>query len=244
MATEVYDIQPSHIAIYQKNEYSLVGTNGSGLFEPTLNGTTPIPYYIGSNQYRCTYEMTDGKLLLRKIIIQLEKDKALVEQEEELKLFGTSFKHTLIDSYSRRTTSYSNGHQVGDVRETIVSIESWEFVTTSPTKPVPFTGSLLLGDGFIGEKMVWNSVILDDGNIGLIMYGGSYPASRYQTLLELSFEEGRLVKELDRSSDIEEFRRITVDFSVKADDRTKWEEDIKPWIVQYMNLDWLDDIDY
>ncbi|HEY9598277.1 MAG TPA: hypothetical protein V6D33_11465, partial [Cyanophyceae cyanobacterium] len=153
-------------------------------------------------------------------------------------------KHTLIDSYSRRTTFYSNGHQVGDVRETIVSIESWEFVTTLPTKPVPFTGTLLLGDGFIGEKMVRNSVILDDGNIGLIMYGGLYPASRYQTLLELSFKEGKLVKELDRSSDIEEFRRITVDFSVKAEDRTKWEEDIKPWIVQYMNLDWLDDTDY
>lgn len=243
MATEVYDIQPNHIAIYQKYEYLLVGTNGSGLFDPAIDGTTPILYYIGCNQYRCTYEITDGKLLLRKILIQLEKDKALVEQEEELKLFGTILEQTLIDSYSRRSTFYSNGHQVGGVRETTVSIESWDFVTTPSTQPVPFTGSLLLGDGFIGEKMVRNSVILDDGNIGLLMYDGPYPASRYQTLLELSFEDGRLVKELDRSSEIKEFRRITVDFSVRAEDRTKWEEDIKPWIMQYMNLDWLNDID-
>ena len=239
MPTELYDIQPSDIAIYQKHEYLVVGTNGSGLFDPALHGTTSVLDYSGWRQYRCTYKIFEGKLLLSKVIIELEKDIATVDQEEEPKLFGKIPNRSIIYSYSREYTFYSNGRQLSTKR-TKVSIESWDFATNPLTEPVPFTGSLLLGDDFVGEKMIRNSVILDNGEIGLIMYEGPYPASRYQTVLELTFEEGRLVKGSDRSADVEEFRRITADCSVKPQDLTKWQEDIKPWIEPYMNLEWLD----
>lgn len=84
------------------------------------------------------------------------------------------------------------------------------------------------------------SVVLDNGKPALLPYRGTYPPTRYQTVYELTFEQGKLVKTTDRSSDIEAHRQITQTEHLQPGDRAKWETEIKPWLSTYMNLDYLD----
>lgn len=57
--------------------------------------------------------------------------------------------------------------------------------------PVPFTGGLLLGADFIEE---------------LYVHMGFHPACKYRHVLELTFENGRLLSQSDRSIEMEEIR--------------------------------------
>ncbi|MBD2077721.1 hypothetical protein H6F86_28310 [Phormidium sp. FACHB-592] len=112
-------------------------------------------------------------------------------------------------------------------------------MTDTCSQPVPFTGSLLLCDGFVGEEMTI-SVVLDNGKPALLPYRGTYPPTRYQTVYELTFEQGKLVKTTDRSSDIEAYRQITQAEQLQPGDREKWQTKIRPWISAYHDLTHLD----
>lgn len=57
--------------------------------------------------------------------------------------------------------------------------------------PVPYTGGVLLGDGFIRE---------------LYVHMGFHPAWKYKRVMELIFEAGTLTAEFDRSERVAEIR--------------------------------------
>lgn len=58
--------------------------------------------------------------------------------------------------------------------------------------PIPFTGGMLLGQGFIDR---------------LYVHMGFHPAWKYTRVVELRLDGGRLVDQCDRSAEMAELRR-------------------------------------
>lgn len=91
-----------------------------------------------------------------------------------------------------------------------VSKSTWGDTRYEPIRvPVPFTGGLLIGDGFIRE---------------LYVHMGFHPAWKYRDVHELLFENGRLTAHHDRSDAMA---------AVRADEprlRPDREDELKSWI--------------
>jgi hypothetical protein len=81
---------------------------------------------------------------------------------------------------------------------------------------VPYTGGLLLADGFIKE---------------LYVHMGFHPAWKYREVHEVVFRNGSVVQEADRSKEIAEFRRELGDHPLEPGSGAKRAE-IKRWIEQ------------
>jgi len=71
--------------------------------------------------------------------------------------------------------------------------------------PLKYTGGLLLADGFI---------------FALYVHMGFHPAWKYERVVELIFEAGTLVQEVDRSEEMAEFRRGVLERAENEPDRT------------------------
>lgn len=82
--------------------------------------------------------------------------------------------------------------------------------------PLPYTGGLLLADGFIEE---------------LYVHMGFHPAWKYREVHELIFRDGELVQETDRSEQIAAFRRELGNHPLEPGPGAK-RADIMRWIEQ------------
>jgi hypothetical protein len=88
-------------------------------------------------------------------------------------------------------------------------------------EPIPFTGGLLLADGFIRE---------------LYVHMGFHPAYKYRKVVEFIFDGGRLVQAADRSARMKEIRRglaLRKDGPASNDER-----DVRSWIETCFSLDY------
>jgi hypothetical protein len=70
--------------------------------------------------------------------------------------------------------------------------------------PLPYTGGVLLAHGFIPE---------------LYVHMGFHPAWKYREVIELVFERGRLVREIDRSERMAEIRVRHAEWQKKLEER-------------------------
>jgi hypothetical protein len=143
---------------YRGKRHSIAGVNGSGLFDPSEHGIQPVTISTACwRGYHCTYEVAEGSLLLTSVTVGLDEEhRALAERGEGPRLFG---------KVPRRYPV--RGHVYDGLREVM-----------------PFTGGLLLADGFIRE---------------LYVHMGFHPAWKFREVHELLFERGKVVKEADRS---------------------------------------------
>lgn len=87
---------------------------------------------------------------------------------------------------------------------------------------VPFTGGLLLGDGFIRE---------------MYDHMGFHLAYKFREVHELVFNGGRLTEEHDRSTQMAEFREMLSACSLKPDSGATRDE-IEAWIKQCFSLEY------
>jgi hypothetical protein len=69
--------------------------------------------------------------------------------------------------------------------------QSGEFIFEDLNRPIPFTGGLLLGDGFL-----WD----------LYVHMGFHPGWKFETVVELEFAGGHLTGVTDHSEAAKEFR--------------------------------------
>jgi hypothetical protein len=191
---------------YRKKPRSLAGVGGSGLFDPARHGITPRMISTACRRgFHCGYEVGDDGLYLTEVHIGLgEEDAAAAARGDGPYLFG---------KVPRRYTVH--GHRQ-DVRtgEVTTSWESWDFRVEGVRELVPFTGGLLLGDGFIRE---------------LYVHMGFHPAYKFRVVHELVFDAGRLVEEHDRSAQMAEFREMLSAGSLEPGSRASKAE-IEQWV--------------
>src|SRR5262245_43548610 len=177
--------QTSDKVFYRDTAFSVAGVNGSGLFEPSEYGIRPAMISTACwRGYHCTYEVAGGSLLLAKVNLGLaEEDRAAAERGEGPRLFGRVPRRYII--HGRRVV-----HDAAGSGEE-ASWESDDFAVEGLREPVPFTGGLLLGTGFIEDQYV---------------HMGFHPAWKFREVHELVFDRGLVVKEADRSAELAEFR--------------------------------------
>ena len=132
---------------------------GAGLFDPHALGVHPRSLSTACwRGFHCLYEVTDAAIGLRELAIGLDAgDAAKAERGELPGLAGA------VPEKDQRS-----GH-----------------VYKSLAVKVPFTGGILLADGFIQN---------------LYVHMGFHPAWKYREVHELLFEDGRLLHAQDRSA--------------------------------------------
>jgi hypothetical protein len=178
--------QISDVVVYRGKPHFIAGVNGEGLFDPAQQGVRPIPLSSACwRGYHCTYEITDGSLVLATVNIGFSKeDRAAAKRGEGPTLFGQVPRRYTVRGVSPNPTT-------GDVEG---GGESWEFSDfryEGLGEVMPFSGGLLLGDDFVRD---------------LYVHMGFHPAWKFRTVHELLFERGTLVRETDRSTEMAEFR--------------------------------------
>ena len=107
--------------------------------------------------------------------------------------------YTILDAHLELDTLYVNlrepqGPMINDVVPHPPTDRYGMFNNTygNLNLPIPYTGSILIGTGFIQE---------------LYEHMGSHPAWKYRAVIELMFENGKWNSETDRSESMAELRR-------------------------------------
>ena len=100
--------------------------------------------------------------------------------------------------------------------------ESSDFVCDGLREPVPFSGGMLLGDGFIQEMYV---------------HMGFHAAYKFRNVHEVIFKEGRVVMEADRSAEMAEFREMIAGHPLGPTNPDNREE-IERWIQRCFSLEY------
>ena len=170
--------------------YALCGVRGEGMFNPAEQGIeTAAPHTACWRGSVCGYLVAGERLLLDHLQIWSDPGRWPRNRAVIREFFGDRL-------------TIDEDHWVDAAGLAI---------------PIPFTGGLLLGDGFIDG--------LDDAP-------GFHPAWTYQRVLEVTFEGGHLLAAFDRSAEMAELRA--------HDGRLSREEtkDLVTWIDDSFRLDY------
>ena len=180
---------------YEGVEYEIVGIAGDGLFHPFDHGLAPVPLHTACwRGFICTYEVADCALLLRHLVVG-------VDRTQDRRPIG-------------EVTPPIDGVVADfDDREHVVHYKGMHL-------PVPFTGGLLLGEGFISD---------------LYVHMGFHPAWKYERVVELVVEDGAVVSASDRSAAMAKLRA-----EITAGDRPDPDagRDLPEWIARTFTLDY------
>lgn len=153
---------------YRHKEYQLAGLNGRGLFDPRDHGMRlTAPHTACWRGFNAHYAVQDRQLRLKGLRVHASEVDTL-----PLLLYGAPL-------------------QLFDDDDDIFHHMGFDGTYQDCPDPVPFTGGLLLADGFIED---------------LYVHMGFHPAWKYHEVHELVFEKGNLVKENDRSVQAAELR--------------------------------------
>ena len=155
---------------HSRLEYSLVGVSGLGLFDPKehLSFEPAAVCTACWRGYVAHYKVADERLYLDKLEVGLPIKSRAGKGPE---LFGKE---------SSGVSKFMSLHQ----------FENLSFL-------MPFSGGLLLGNGFLRE---------------LYVYMGLHHAWKYKKVVELMFEDGVLVESSDHSERMAEIReRMLID---------------------------------
>ena len=181
--------QAMDLVRWQDRTWSLVGIDGEGLFEPTAMGIQPQMLHTAAwRGYICTYAVEDDELRLQRLEVGFDP------QTQERALAGEP-------------------PLIGDARPTQQGT-GYVWLYDDADLPVPFTGGLRLGHGFIRE---------------LYVHMGYAPAWKYEEVFELRFEAGRLVGAEDESDAMRLAREQAAEGDL-APSRTSGVERITDWI--------------
>lgn len=192
--------QISDLLLHRGVEWTIIGIKGTGLFDPKEHGLVPVS--MSSNCWRgfhCGYVIEEEQLRLGRVTLSVAAElKVALSQGRGPTLFG-----------SRLRWTRSNREEEGDV-------------LVDPPAPIPFTGGLLLGDGFLPRLAV---------NMG-------FPAAwKFQSVRELLFENGLLLDDRDLSAPMEEKRTRLAAQPLKPG-REATKEEREAWLKRSFSLDY------
>jgi hypothetical protein len=173
--------------------YTLAAIDGHGLFDPDDHGLQVVPTSTANYRgYQAHYAVRDGRLLLTAL-----HDVGLSDAVE-----GTS-PDTLPRVAGRTPTwqGYSLAYDDLDLE-------------------VPFSGGLLIGDGFIDE---------------LYVHMGFHPAWKFRRVHELIIIDGRVIRTHDRSDEIAAVRE-TMAARDRPDPADR--DGLKSWIARTFERDY------
>jgi hypothetical protein len=181
--------QAMDLVRWRDRTWSLVGMDGQGLFDPTALGIQPRMLHTAAwRGYICTYGVEDDELRLQRLEIGFD------QATQERALAG-------------------DPPVIGDARP-IQQGTGHAWLYDDADLPVPFTGGLRLGHGFIRE---------------LYVHMGFAPAWKFEEVFELRFEAGRLVGVEDESDAMRREREEALKGEL-APGRTSGVERITDWI--------------
>jgi hypothetical protein len=148
--------------------YSIAGVQGGPLFDPEAHGLEPVMISTACwRGYVCWYRADDGWLRLVQLVIGAESKVAGRKIEPGDTLLGGAL---------------APGESGG----------GFELQVTGLDVLIPFTGGLLLGQGFIRSTYV---------------HMGFHPAWKYEKIIELRADSGRVIARIDRSAECATIRR-------------------------------------
>ena len=178
--------------LLEGRELAIAGVQGTGLFDPLDHGLAPRMIHTACwRGYLCRYAVADGELVV-----------------DQLTLGAGS---TLDEQEITRTTTVLGGHADTSERG---------LVYRDLNRPVPFTGGLLLGAGFVQSTYV---------------HMGFHPAWKFEQVAELLAEGGRVTAVADRSEEMARLReRIQADQTADPDGG----RGLPDWIERTFTLDY------
>lgn len=181
---------------FRGKPYALAGMKGTGLFDPHALGVHPRSLSTACwRGFHCLYEVTDAAIELRELAIGLDAGDAAKAERGELP--GLEGAVPEKDKWS--------GH-----------------VYKGVAVRVPFTGGILLADGFVQE---------------LYVHMGFHPAWKYREVHELLFEDGRLLHAQDRSAAMAALReKLSREAKGPRGDAPR--EALQRWIESTFSLDY------
>ncbi len=164
--------QVPDFALVDGIEYSLAGVNGHGLFDPSQNDIKPRAISSACwRGYVCWYELAEGQLRLARLVV------------------GGG---TKVGGRRLEPGAFLLGEPAAPATGSL-----WEgcWVVADLTRPVPFTGGMLLGNEFVASTYV---------------HMGHHPAWKYRQVLEVLVNSGSVTDVVDRSGEMSQLRdRIT-----------------------------------
>jgi hypothetical protein len=147
---------------WRDRSWTLAGIDGAGLFDPLAVGLRPVMLHTACwRGFICSYAVVGDRLRLEALEVGLDRETAALASEGRAP-----------EIHGRQPTQQTGG-------------VAWRYEDLALA--VPFTGRLLLADGFIRE---------------LYVHMGFQPAWKYETVHELEFDDGRLLLATDRSAEM------------------------------------------
>ena len=173
--------------------YSLAGVSGGPLFEPATAGLRPIMMSTACwRGYVATYRVVDGRLMLSELLVGSRSTGDGQVVCPRAALLG----------------------QVPTRRKSLGA-----FLYKGLGHDVPFSGGLLLGDGFVPS---------------LYRHMGFHPAWTFETVIELLVRDGRVDAAHDRSVDAARVREQIQEGAEEPDGRPAGAE----WVEGTFSLDY------
>ena len=186
--------QQPDVVLVDRVHFEIVGVEGGPLFDPSTEGIEPSMITTACwRGYICTYTTAGGRLRLRNLELGVK--------------------------------SILNGEQLTEdsvVLGVKVGMPLWSYVLRRLSLPVPFSGGLLLGKGFIRS---------------LYEHMGFHPAWKYERVLELLLTDGVVTDCLDRSSAVAEVRSKIEAGTMSDPDESNG--DLLKWIDRSFTLDYI-----
>ena len=193
------------------DEWSLTGASGGPLFEPERHRLEPVATSTASwRGWHAVYALADDRLVLHRLDLGLKGD------AEDAARAGNG--PLLAGHRPRVATVQASVHTWLGWREREVPTGEWRYEGLG--LPIPFTGTLLLGRGFLRE---------------LYVHMGFHPCWKYAETLELGFEDGQQTSRRDLSARTAELRERLAGRDAPTGDAR--EEEIAAWIASTFTLD-------
>ncbi|MEM9940400.1 MAG: hypothetical protein AAF939_02345, partial [Planctomycetota bacterium] len=120
--------------------------------------------------------------------------------------------------FRNESNTYASINDVNPSRKNIFEAGEYEGLN----EPCPFSGGLLIADGFIRD---------------LYVHMGFHPAWKFETVHELIFDNGKLIKERDCSEFMSQIRQ-EMSGSKMQPDHTDSRKRIEEWVKQTFTLDY------